>query len=365
MLLVIQDSQLSLNKFFYVDFFSYIYNMVVEQIDNIEKQLKLISYLNSGKAVDTEQITTSAHKFFQNKYWSRDDVNCIIPEIKQKERLNLLKQKLKDYNKPDSKIYENYKNLAKAFRDIESNGLYTKDGYEYTKYNIYTLTGRPSNANNGINYAALNKDDGSRKRFISRFDKGLLIEFDFDAYHLRLIAELTKYKFDNNSVHEQLGKEYFGKDKLTTQDYEMSKAMSFRLLYGGIPKNFKKIPFFDSIKDYIFSLWDIYNKKGYIETPIYKRKLYKECFENVNPQKLFNYQIQAFETESNVEMIKLLFKELNGYDSKLILYTYDSFLIDFNPKDGKKLIKSIEKVLRFPTTIVYGNNYNDLKTLPF
>ena len=58
----------------------------------------------------------------------------------------------------------------------------------------------------------------------------------------------------------------------------------------------------------------------------------------MNPQKLFNYQIQAFETESNVEMIKLLFKELNGYDSKLILYTYDSFLIDFNPTDGKKLL---------------------------
>ena len=339
--------------------------MVVEQIRNIEKELKLTSYLNLGKSLNTEEITTSAHKFFENKYWNRPDINSIIPEIKHKERLNLLRKKLNDYDKPDSKVYESYKSLAEVFSSIESSGLYTKDGYEYTKYNIYTLTGRPSNANNGINYAALNKDDGSRKRFIRRFDKGLLIEFDFDAYHLRLIAELINYKFDNNSVHEQLGREYFGKKELTPQDYEMSKAMSFRLLYGGIPKNFKKIPFFDGIKDYIFSLWDIYNRKGYIETPIYNRKLYKECFENVNPQKLFNYQIQAFETESNVEMIKQLFEVLKGYNSKLILYTYDSFLIDFDPKDGKKLIKSIEKVLRFPTSVVYGNNYNELKTLPF
>ena len=120
--------------------------MIVEQIHNLEKELKLISYLNSGKALNTEEITTSAHKFFENKYWSRSDVDSIIPEIKHKERLNLLRKKLNDYDKPDSKVYESYKNLQKVFGNIESCGLYTKDGYEYTKYNIYTLTGRPSNA---------------------------------------------------------------------------------------------------------------------------------------------------------------------------------------------------------------------------
>ena len=51
--------------------------MVVEQIRNIEKELKLTSYLNLGKSLNTEEITTSAHKFFENKYWNRPDINSI------------------------------------------------------------------------------------------------------------------------------------------------------------------------------------------------------------------------------------------------------------------------------------------------
>ena len=52
---------------------------------------------------------------------------------------------------------------------IESSGLNSSKGLEYTQYNPYTSTGRPSNRYNGINYAALNKEDGTRDRFVSRF----------------------------------------------------------------------------------------------------------------------------------------------------------------------------------------------------
>ena len=40
-----------------------------------------------------------------------------------------------------------------------------------------------SNNFGGVNYFALNKDDGSRDRFISRFEGGKLVQFDYDAYH--------------------------------------------------------------------------------------------------------------------------------------------------------------------------------------
>ncbi len=49
-------------------------------------------------------------------------------------------------------------------------GIFTESGIEWTEYHPYTLTSRPSNNFGGINYAALNKDDGSRDRFVSRFD---------------------------------------------------------------------------------------------------------------------------------------------------------------------------------------------------
>ena len=52
---------------------------------------------------------------------------------------------------------------------IEKNGLMTTTGYVFSEYNLFTSTGRPSNRFGGINFAALNKKDGSRERFISRY----------------------------------------------------------------------------------------------------------------------------------------------------------------------------------------------------
>ena len=40
----------------------------------------------------------------------------------------------------------------------------------------------------------------------------MLFEFDYDAYHLRLIADLIGYDFPDSSIHEHLGKLYFKKD---------------------------------------------------------------------------------------------------------------------------------------------------------
>jgi len=48
-----------------------------------------------------------------------------------------------------------------------ANKLYPANQEWVKKYNPYTITGRPSNAWRGVNYAALNKTDGSRKSFIS------------------------------------------------------------------------------------------------------------------------------------------------------------------------------------------------------
>ena len=77
------------------------------------------------------------------------------------------------------------RDITDVYYYLESNGIHTTGGIEYTQYNLFTSTGRPSNTFNGINYAALNKEDGSRNRFISRFENGMLVEFDFDAYLLQ------------------------------------------------------------------------------------------------------------------------------------------------------------------------------------
>jgi hypothetical protein len=132
---------------------------------------------------------------------------------------------------------------------LETAGLNTKESIVYSEYNPYTSTGRPSNRFGGINFAALNKTDGSRKPFQSRFENGMLVEFDYDAYHLRLIGEVVNYKFPDGSVHEHMG-EFYG------CDYQKSKNLSFKYLYGHIPIEVVQMnPFFGKVHDYINKIW--------------------------------------------------------------------------------------------------------------
>ena len=52
--------------------------------------------------------------------------------------------------------------------------------------------------------------------------------------------------------------------------------------------------------------------------------------------------------------------------SKLVLYTYDSFLIDYSKSDGKGLLEQIQSTLEtdgFTTSVKVGKNYNQMKVI--
>ena len=79
----------------------------------------------------------------------------------------------------------------------------------------------------------------------------------------------------------------------------------------------------------------------------------------MNPQKLFNYVLQNLETATNVCILIELHKLLRGKNTKLVLYTYDSFLFDLDKSED--LIIKIEKVFKKYQVNVknsYGDNYN-------
>ena len=87
----------------------------------------------------------------------------------------------------------------------------------------------------------------------------------------------------------------------------------------------------------------------------------------MNKNKLFNYFIQSLETETNMKMLSNLFKNIENYKSKLVLYNYDSFLFDFNIEDDidylKLLKKEIELNGKFPTSISWGLNYHEMEDI--
>ena len=347
------------------DRIKYTYSTEIKNAVNIDA----LYYMSNLCNINKEELYTDSHTFFYNKYWKLDNVNDIIPVLKHIEYYDKIKDKILKVIDNENKIgFNEYNNkVIKVFRNIENAGLATYNGYEFTKYNLWTITGRLSNSFNGINYAALNKEDGTREKYISRFDKGKLVELDFDAYHLRLIAKMIGYdKIPDSSFHTYLGQYYFGKTIITKDEYNESKSISFKILYGGVPKEFENIPFFSKVKQHIFKIWDIYNKKGYVETPIFKRKVYAENLKDrdIKPQTLFNYMIQAMETEQNVLIIESIQNKLSEYQSKLILYTYDALLFDLHP-DEISLLETIKKLMLYPVKCKTGHNYNKMELYTF
>jgi hypothetical protein len=217
----------------------------------------------------------------------------------------------------------------------------------FTEYNPYTITSRPSNRHLGINYGALNKKDGSRDVFVPRKGK-LFLQFDYDAYHVRIIGKLIKYKLPDTSVHQWLADQY-------GCDYDESKGRTFRILYGGVSEEDRKIPFFDEVDKFIRKMQMEAVRNGYLQTPK-GRKIPLGWIEQPNSQKFFNYILQATETEFNIEVLNKL-KE-KGLPLP-ILYTYDSFLFEFDDSEVEtiKKIKSVLESYGFPVKADWGSDY--------
>jgi len=236
----------------------------------------------------------------------------------------------------------------KFFDRWPSNSKHLKGDVIYTEYNPYTITSRPSNRHGGINFSALNKKDGSREVFVPK-PGHIFLQFDYDAYHVRLIGKMIRFPLPDTSVHQWLADQY-------GMDYNESKGRTFRILYGGVSDEDKKIPFFQKVDEFIQKIDSHSKEKGWVST--LNRKIPISHIENPNPQKVFNYLLQATETEFNIEVMKKL-KE-SGLPLP-ILYTYDSFLFEY-PIDGDtetaKGIKSVLESFGFPIKASWGMDYS-------
>jgi hypothetical protein len=224
----------------------------------------------------------------------------------------------------------------------------------YTQYNLNTLTTRPSNAFGGINFSALDKNNGERECFIPRND--IFVEMDISAYHPTLLANLLDYTFDSDDIHGSFAQMY-------GVDYAKAKEITFKQIYGGVWKEYQNLPFFRKVIAYTDGLWDDFQYGGSIECPISGYKFKQKELENMNPQKLLNYVLQNLETANNVCILYEIFKILRGKNTKLVLYVYDSFLFDVD-KSEKDVLKEIAKVINeknLQFKVKTGTNYANIK----
>lgn len=325
--------------------------------------LKQLWDINPGpKPIQLSQ--TPAHEVLYKRGGDLKDINRLIPISKHYEVCEKLYEDLKHNIKEESTQYEQFFNdkVAVVFNAIERSGIRVQpelfekyfhelDGeYTFTQFNLKTTTTRPANSYGGVNYAALNKDNGCRASFIPRND--LLIEMDISAFHPTLLSSLIGYQFEND-IHQELADLY-------GTSYEEGKQITFRQLYGGVYKQYKHLEFFARVEKYVQELWGKFNEEGYIECPISHYMFRKDELEDINPQKLLNYLLQNLETSLNVLILWEIFRILVGKKTKLVLYTFDSFLLDYS-KDEQDVIEKIKKIFEYYNLNIktkQGLNYN-------
>jgi hypothetical protein len=82
--------------------------------------------------------------------------------------------------------------------------------------------------------------------------------------------------------------------------------------------------------------------------------------------KLFNYYLQATETEVSVQKLQQVQTILQDRETCIILYTYDSILIDMPMHEAQEMIPAIKTVLEqgnFPVKTQVGNVYSCMKII--
>ncbi len=339
----------------------------------------IFGFIENNETLD--EVSSSCKDFIQSSYRNIKDFNLIVPYVTHQECFDAEIQQIEDLSDKETDTYC-FKFFNEVITDtlyeVEKNGLKinvdlfkehfkarTYDGYVYTNYNIYNPTGRPSNSYDGVNYVALKKDDGCRASFVSRYDNGgHLMMVDFTGFHPYIVANLIDYKVpESETIYEHLAKQYYDTDSVAPELIGKAKKLTMVNLYGQINEAYINIDYFKRTDELKNKYWNQFINKGYVNTPIYKRKITNKHIADPNKNKLFAYIIQAAETEYGMDRLQSCLKFTAGKQISTILYNYDAILFDVgnvDPNDITDLIEII-KNKRFKVKVYEGNNYNDLK----
>lgn len=320
------------------------------------EDVSFIHYYLTNKPLERESIPVES--FYKRLYPTLNKLHVLIPYSFWYDHCRELYEQCKVLFVENTNQF--YKKQLDVFHKIESNGIMYKHEITYSKYNFFTTTGRPSNRFGGINFAALNKKDGSRGFIKSKYEDGILVEVDFESYHPRLIAELINYDLpENTNVYEYFARYYNNTNTPTTEEIKRAKEETFRKIYGALNSKNETVPYFKKAAEYVDSLWKEFRQNRQIQTPISGRTLYYDNYEDVNSLVLFNYLIQLTETERNVVGLYG-----NPLLDNIILYTYDAVLLDIRESDLEKTIEDINTTIsstKYPTKIKAGYTYDEMR----
>ena len=346
----------------------------------------LVSWMKTNEIFEISDYDTPAHHLIRKNSSGHDQMNLIVPLMKHQESFTDLvsdmTELLRGYE-PDETFFRFNDLILGTLGELERQGIFVaRDLFikrfnidpgphdiVWSHYNSYTSTGRPSNSYNGVNYAALNQSDGTRKCFRSRYGKdGCMVVLDYTTFHPRIVSRLIKFDIPLDvDIYAYLAKLYFHKSEVDETDIKNSKALTFRQFYGGIDDKYLHIKYLASIRNFTNEQWALFNSNGYVLTPFFGRKIATKHISEPNPPKIFNYILQAAEGEIAIPKIRPVLDYLKDKHTRAVLYTYDAVLYDFYKPDGVETIRELRRIMsfdgKFPMKTYAGETYADVKLI--
>ena len=292
--------------------------------------------------------------------------------------------------------YPEHKDIMELFLDYSSistrQSTFTSmleenpvNGYVHPTYNITgTETGRLSSRNpNAQNLPSkttkvtqFDYKNPIKRAFQTRFDNGGLIQLDYSALEMRIIAlftgdtEMIKSFFDGDDIHKATASimHSVSPDEVTAEQRQQAKAVNFGLAYGESPfsfagKNDMTVEEAENIFEQYYStkpkvkgsiddVHDFVTKHGYVETMQGHRRNLKGAqtsdlkIKNEAFRQSFNTIIQGtggYLTNMSLTYIDDYLTKYN-MKSKIIATVHDSILID-SPKEEIDNIIKISKYI--------------------
>jgi DNA polymerase-1 len=322
-----------------------------------------------------------------------------------------------------------YKGLSKLYRTyvkgVESATKYNEENRIYSSYNFgATVTGRLScsmysagpSKKKGVSFHTLPRtvdDDTNIRRLMRADDDKVFIAADFGQAELRMLAQCCRDKelihaFNSGTdLHKYTASLIYGKsiDKVTKQERQVAKSVSFLIVYGGGPfklasqigksvgycKNiFKEYQqAFPKVFDWINSVHRSVRDNGYAVSLFGRRR----NLSNVNsPIKKYqfralrqgmNFVIQSSASDMMLHAIKRLDERLReeNLDAEILATVHDSVEIQCSKSDTKRVLEVVREsltdtsyfydlyklkfLLPFEVDIEVGKSFGELMAVEF
>jgi DNA polymerase I-like protein with 3'-5' exonuclease and polymerase domains len=254
-----------------------------------------------------------------------------------------------------------------------------------------TVTGRLSSTSPNLQNISNNP---IKQIFNSRYDRGLIVEVDFNQLEVVALAHVTRDKQlikdigDGADIHSELYKDMFGKYP-TKEERKPFKARTFQLIYGAGAKAISKqagcsldeakkfIDVFytrypkvaDWHKDFAAKVerYAVYGKtadgltekvrtytlftetgRKFSFTEYYNESTWSTRSYNFSPTELKNYPVQGLATGDIVPMmLGIIFRKLVGRDDvKMVNTIHDSLMFDVQGDSAANFILEITDILK-------------------